>query len=526
MVTDFVIDVVLRGDYAYLGQSDDGIQIVDISNPATPTVVGERPASARSGILTLDGDRLYVARGSDGFDILDLTNPIAPALLGSSDAGNFFGEIVVIPGDRVAVSDGTNGTLLFDVSNPAAPLELGRFGFRPFRLVPVGDSVYTFPSSEISPIVRLIDFQDPSMPVETAQILFDDRSRAVSVGQDHVLVANSDGGVVMLDTTNPVDPTVVDKLDIGFEARKIGHVGGHGVASTAFNGNIAIIDPLMSGPVLVNTFDNGFQTNDLIGVGSLLYVASGQLGGLRIHDLSNPLSPSLVGSWVPEGEVVAQIAVAGNYAYSGWVNDTDLLTIDVSNPAMPVPVGSAYSLPTAMTDIAADGAFAFVGTQLDGVRILENDGAGNLSEIADIDVAPAVVHGVSVDGDLLYIAAGVFSGLLVYDVSDPADPQFVGQYNTAGAGEAVDALDGVVAMAEGDYGVTTLGCDPSANNQPPVAVGTISDQNDNEGETIFPLSTNSNFNDPDGQALSFSVTDSHPGLDIFRWAAVLSRGSR
>ncbi|MEN1729079.1 MAG: putative Ig domain-containing protein, partial [Pseudomonadota bacterium] len=149
-----------------------------------------------------------------------------------------------------------------------------------------------------------------------------------------------------------------------------------------------------------------------------------------------------------------------------------------------------------------------------GVRILQNNGAGVLTEVADISTSPASVTGVSVDGDFLYISAGVFSGLLIYDVSDPTNPQFLQQFNTAGDGEAVNARSGVVAMAEGLSGVTTVGCDPSANNQPPVAVGTISDQSDNEGVMIFPLSTNSNFNDPDGQALVYSATGLPPGLDI------------
>ncbi|AKS43041.1 putative Ig domain-containing protein [Wenzhouxiangella marina] len=513
-VSNFVFDVALRGNHAYLGQDNDGIQIVDISNPATPTVVAERTASTGAGQLTLDGNRLYVARGANGFEILDLSNPTAPALLGSIGLSGFLYEVVAMPGDRVAVANNVDGTVLFDISTPATPVELGNYGFSPFRLVPVGNSVFTIHGSSVSPIVRLVDFQDPGTPVETAQIVFNDRSRAVSVGPDHVLVANSDFGVVMLDTTNPVAPILVDTLDIGFEARRIGHLGGYGIASTSYSGEIAIIDPIPGAPALVNTLDNSFQSNDLVGVGSLLYVASGQFGGLRIHDLSNPMSPTLVGSLVPAGQTVWQIAVAGTTAYSGYSNDTDLLVIDVSNPALPVTIGSPHALPSGTVDIAASGSHVFVGTQLDGVRILEHDGLGGLTEVADIGVSPAVVTGVSIDGDRLYISAGVFSGLLIYDISDPASPVFVEQYNTAGDGEGVDALGGVIAMAEGESGVTTLGCDPAANNQPPVAVGTIGDQNDNEGTQIFPLSTNASFNDPDGQALSYSASGLPPGLEI------------
>lgn len=512
--TDFVFDVALRGDYAYLGQSADGVQIVDISNPNIPSVVGNHAASIGAGQITIDGSRAYVTLGATGFNILDLTNPIAPVLSGTFDTVGFAYEAVLLPGDRLAVADSIDGTVIYDISTPATPVALGNFGFSPYRLVALDNRVFIVPGIEQKSRIRLVDFQTPASPSEIGYIDFDGRSRAASVGVNHILVANSERGVIMLDTTNPVAPSVVGRVDIGFDARKIGHVNGYGVASTSYDKNIGVIDPQPGGPTLVATINNVFQTNDLVDDGTRLYVASGSSGGLRIHDMSNPLIPQFLGSVVPAGKIVWQIAAAGNYVYSGHVNDTDLLVFDVSIPATPSIVGSPYVLPGGATDIAASGTAVFVGTMLYGVRILQNDGAGNLSEIANIDVSPASVTGVSVHGDFLYISAGVFSGLLVYDVSDPSNPQFSEQHNTAGGAEAVDADSGVIAMAEGNTGVSSFGCDLVANNQPPVTVGIIGDQSSDEGETIFPLSTNPSFNDPDGQALTYTATGLPPGLSI------------
>ena len=512
--SNFVFDVALRGNYAYLGQSAEGVQVVDISDPSIPSVVGNHAASTGAGQITIDGSRAYVTRGGTGFDILDLTNPIAPALAGTFDTVGFAYEAAVLPGERLAVADNIDGTVIYDISTPTTPVVLGDYGFSPYRLVALDDRVFIVPGIDQTSRIRLVDFQTPASPTEIGHIDFDGRSRAVSVGVNHILVANNERGVVMLDSTNPVAPSVVGRVDIGFDARKIGHVNGYGVASTSYDKNIAVIDPQPGGPTLVTTINNVFQTNDLVDDGTRLYVASGSSGGLRIYDMSNPPTPLFLGSVVPVGETVWQVAVSGNYAYSGYVNDTDLLVIDVSNPAAPATVGSPYVLPGGAIDIAVSGTTVFVGTQLHGVRILQNDGVGNLSEIADIAVSPAVPTGVSVDGDLLYISAGVFSGLLVYDVSDPTDPQFVEQHNTSGDAEDVDADGGVIAMAEGGSGVSSFGCDLAASNQPPVTVGVIGNQNSNEGTTIFPLSTNPNFNDPDGQALAFTATGLPPGLSI------------
>lgn len=520
--TDFALDVAIRGDYAYVGQSGDGIQIVDISDPNTPTVIGSVAGSVGASLINIDGNRAYVARGGNGFSIFDLSNPTVPVEIGGLVTGGGVADTALLPGNRLAVSLGVGGSRVYDISTPATPTLLGSFPGSPYKLEAVDDRVFTIPIGVAGPWIQLIDFQTPASPVEVARIDFDSRTHEVSVGIDHVLVANDDGGVVMLDSTNPVAPTEVGRVDIGTNARKLAHVGGYGLASAGFNNLIRVIDPQASGPTLVATVDNLFPTNDLTVDGTRLYVASGSTGGLRIHDMSNPLLPQFLGSVVLAGEVVAQVAVSGNFAYTGWVNDTDLQVIDVSNPAAPVDAGSPYTLPDGVSDIVASGNWVFVATELFGVRILHNDGAGNLSEIADIDVSPAAVTGVALDGDFLYISAGVFSGLLVYDVSDPSDPQFVEQHNTAGEGNSVDAANGVIAMGEGNSGASTFGCDPAAGNQPPVTVGIIGNQSSDEGETIFPLSVHPNFNDPDGQALTFTATGLPPGLSLGSGSGVVN----
>ena len=324
----------------------------------------------------------------------------------------------------------------------------------------------------------------------------------------------------MLDTTNPVDPVPVGHLDLGHNARRLARINGHVVASGVLESTIGVIEVQASGPVIATSFDNQFLAGDLAVQGNLLYVASGSLGGLRIHYMSDPLAPQFAGEYVPAGESVAQVAVDGDFAYAGWANDDTLIVIDVGNPAVPDGIGD-YSLQSGAADIAASGSHVFAGTTLHGVRVLHHDGLGTLSEVAVIDVSPAVVTGVDVDADRLYLSAGMFSGLLVYDISDPADPQFVEQHNTAGDGRGLDAFNGVIAMAEGVSGASVFGCDVGSVNTAPVTVGVIGDQESEEGDVIFPLSVHPNFDDPDRQALIYAATGLPPGLAIGTGSGVI-----
>lgn len=520
-VSDFVFDVALRGNYAYLGQDVDGVQIVNISNSANPTVVGSMPALTGAGQIDIVGNRAYVARGSAGFSILDLTNPTAPAVLGGVESTGYgFGyETALLSGNRLALADGSSGTVIYDIATPAAPVHLAAFEpySNPYRLLSVGNLLFMTARDVPTGLtqVKVVEFPAAAPATVRTRIDFDWRSEAVSVGPGHVLAANGPRGVVMLDSLDPAQPAVAGRLPLGY-VEKVGHVGGYGVAG--HDGSISVIDPQLSGPTLVATFANGgYPIGDLIGDGDRLYVASGDTGGLRIFDLTNPAAPQLEGAYVAPGEWIWRIAVADGFAYSGYIHDQTIRVIDVSDPAAPVVAGS-HLLPGGLypgaTDIAARGDVVFVATQLNGVRILQNDGSGDLDEIADIEVSPAIATGVAVDGERLYISAGMFSGLLVYDVSDPSDPQLLEQHNTSGEALGVAAAHDVIALAEGSSGVSTFGCDAASTNQAPVTVGVIGTQSDVAGEAIFPLSVHPNFDDPDGQALSYTASGLPPGLDI------------
>src|SRR5690606_31800340 len=199
----------VRGNHAYLGQGDDGVQVVDISNPNDPAVVGNVSAWAGAGQIDIIGDRAYVARVSNGFGILGLTNPAAPVALGGYDTVGYTYETALLPGGRLAVADGFDGTSVFDISTPASPVELGSYDSDPYRLVALDERVFLVAGQGMAPQIRLGTFQSPVAPAVLANIDFDGQSVAVSVGAGHAMVANSSGGLVMLDTTNPAQPAYI-----------------------------------------------------------------------------------------------------------------------------------------------------------------------------------------------------------------------------------------------------------------------------------------------------------------------------
>ena len=77
--------VYVSAEYAYVADSDSGLQIIDISDPANPFIVGtcDTPGSALG--VYVAGDYAYVADGYSGLQVIDITNPTSPSIVGSCD---------------------------------------------------------------------------------------------------------------------------------------------------------------------------------------------------------------------------------------------------------------------------------------------------------------------------------------------------------------------------------------------------------------------------------------------------------
>ena len=75
--------VELYGDYLFAADGSAGVQVFDISDPASPAWVATYNTIGDAWRLVADGNYLYVADGSSGLQVLDISNPAAPTLEGS-----------------------------------------------------------------------------------------------------------------------------------------------------------------------------------------------------------------------------------------------------------------------------------------------------------------------------------------------------------------------------------------------------------------------------------------------------------
>ena len=170
----------------------------------------------------------------------------------------------------------------------------------------------------------------------------------------------------------------------------------------------------------------GGECNAVCIVGTRAYVGEGP--GLRILDISNPAVPVSFGHLVL-GDTVRAIAVSGSLAYVGCDLPTGLQIVNVADATSPT-VGGAYSA-VAPRDIVLSGSLAYVVGDIVGCRFHILNVADPTSPTlrgAYSDVGNA--YGVFVSGNRAYVASEN-RGLLVFDVSDTAQPRLLGSYQTS-----------------------------------------------------------------------------------------------
>jgi len=255
-------EVVTRAvDVAFAGTYENGLQIIDVTNPAAPVHLAVYDCSLAQGdvqVFSRDDGGTYVAYTAD--DYASQTRP---------ESGCF---------QDVGITEVTYGTFIIDVTDPRNPTTVS---FVPFARGSHNQSVhpsgrYLYNSNSdlggvAPPSIEIVDISDLRNPVPVTELplltgldshditFSEDGTRAYSAALTHTLI---------LDTTDPAAPTIIGRIldptiNIHHQADPV-----------------TITDPLLGERTFL------VVTDELAGAAGNL-VCPG--GGLHVYDITGPL---------------------------------------------------------------------------------------------------------------------------------------------------------------------------------------------------------------------------------------------
>jgi hypothetical protein len=458
---------------------------VNVGSPASPSVRGSASLGGSSGVKIYDvktwnGSLAFVAEGSQGVQVVDYTTA-TPVLKGSYNSsidarGLFPVRLSTGTSIQLFVASYNLGLLILDVPATGASFSLESLSGTSFPVSLQWPTAVAVSGTRMWVADQGLGLVDITATISGTFPMYTNYARAGSlqlqgaanhlatdIADNLVYVASGDQGLQIVNVLNFAQPSLYDSYAIpaGKVATRVTQAGPFTYLS---DGSVEVVNPNLQIDSL-SPIDAGFYSIGVSGTaasgpallasdvkvqGSTAYVAGSS--GLGIYDVSNPTSPSLLGSLVQDLSR-GHLAISGNYAYvAAWTSGLQIF--DVSIPSAPVLAGS-FSLGAAerARDLCLYGDYALVADQGNGLLVIDVSRPASPSLVARYPT-PSSAVGLRLAGTTLYVFDT--TDLLILDMSDPSHPGMKGEwrsfYNSNGGGD----LQGNYAFVTNGFGLLVI----------------------------------------------------------------------
>lgn len=499
---DAVLDVVVSGSRAYVAAGTDGVHILDISDPASPRLIGRWNSPGSAEGIAHDGTSLFVADGPFGLHIVDIANPAAPALVASAyetmfafdvavhegyafvagaDAGLLVADVgarnsprelrvmntpgfareIAISGSTLCLADQWGGVRVFSISQPSSPREVSAVALPSwaFSVVLSGTTLHVAGGAHG---LRTIDLTDPSRPREVGSYAIPLKvSWKLAVENGRAFVGVPTEGVRVIDLTEPAAPREVASILPMANASAVAARGDFAYLQTADEG-LRIIDltepdrPRQRGHAAA--LQGTVGAIETIGERHLAVVSvlpAAVRTQLDIFDVGDPDRPVRTAS-LPVFNIGRELVPRGSRLY--MPDEFGLEVFDVSNPAAPVLLGKiAYAPDGSANNVAIQEPYAFASAGRRGIEIIDVTDPASMKIVGNWLPEFGTVSQVAYRDGFLYATTEPSPELIILDARDPLHPVRIGSAPLGGLFSGDVLLDGPYALvANGGAGVAIL----------------------------------------------------------------------
>ena len=329
------------------GQRDNGIQIIDVTDPYVPFAVSSlshgptysKLVDASSIAITTTDSSTYAFVTSpynhvfeaSGVQIIDITNPYAPTPVSTIvdnaggytelDGANFITTTTIDSSTYALVTARDDDVQIIDITNPSNPTAVssitdGVDGFTELKgaasitTMTLNSSTYALVASSDDNGVQIIDITNPSNPTAVSSITdgnnaYTELNGAIYIttttinSSTYALVAGQrDNGIQIIDVTDPYVPFAVSSLSHGPTYSKLVDASSIAITTTDSSTYAFVTSP----------YNHVFEAS-----------------GVQIIDITNPYAPTPVSTIVDN---------AGGYTELDGANFITTTTIDSSTYAL------------------------------------------------------------------------------------------------------------------------------------------------------------------------------------------------
>ncbi len=282
--------VQVVGTTAYVADGPNGLKIINIATPSSPTLIGtyNPPGQQAQGVQVI-GTTAYVAGMANGLEIINVAMPSSPTLIGTYNTpGQQINEVQVV-GTTAYVTDYNGGLQIINIATPSRPTLIGTYRGHTAGVQIVGNIAYV---TDVYKGLQIINITTSSNPTLIGAYNTAGFANGVQVVGTAAYVKYLGGGLKIINIATPSKPTLIGTYD------PLGGAGVQVVGTTATaylvdysGGRLAIINiATPSSPILIGTYDTLGGARVQV-IGTTAYVAAGD-SGLQILSGLNRLKLS------------------------------------------------------------------------------------------------------------------------------------------------------------------------------------------------------------------------------------------
>ena len=203
------LDIVVIGNYAYIADGDQGIQIINIFDKKSPEIIGNFDTSGIATGIFIDAGYAYIADGNQGITIIDIRDKAAPFLVSVSEIDGSAQKIYV-SGDYAYVTAGNMGIYIINIANKAAPVITGTYNTSGTASGIWVKANYAYVADGEKGIA-IIDITNKTAPILTGTADTNGFAENISVAADIAYVADGTNGLCSIDVSIPSQPVLIDE---------------------------------------------------------------------------------------------------------------------------------------------------------------------------------------------------------------------------------------------------------------------------------------------------------------------------
>ncbi|HEX2925719.1 MAG TPA: T9SS type A sorting domain-containing protein, partial [Ruminiclostridium sp.] len=297
------------------------------------------------------------------------------------------------------------------------------------KIILNGSYAYVTSSTDVGNFVTIADVSNPHNIREVLKKRVD-YAYDMTLNDKRLFVTAEHKGVVSFDVSNPASPVEGASFKTAGTTGNVVRKGDFLYVANSMGG-LKVLDiskPSASTEVFSYKGIISFESCNTVGVKDTLLFAGFSGGGYGFSIFSLGSMPALkkISESLPED--IIKIIPAGNYAYA--VRPYEFMIYNAADPFHPEKIFSYSTDPVRDLDIAVNGSTLYLLEEMKRVKIFDISNPSGAVLVSEIPVLNA--QNFCLKGNYLYVSI-YDDGIKIFNVSDPKGPKEVGKIADAGA---------------------------------------------------------------------------------------------